>query len=61
MTKPIRRCAECGKRLPLSKLAVVVEVAPTPMGLGRWIMAYPLCSIACGAVAAVRMLEEMKA
>ena len=59
---PPRRCVECGKRLPLSKLAAAVEVAlMTPMGSGDWRMKYPLCSIACGAVAAVRLLEEMKA
>jgi len=58
---PPRQCAECGKRLPASKLAAVVDVAPTPLGLGRWEMRYPLCSIACGAVAAVRLLEEMQA
>ena len=44
----------------MAELAVVVGVAPTPMERGRWIMASPLCSIACGAVAAVRLLEEMR-
>ncbi len=56
-----RRCAECGKVIPPRKLATVVEVAPTPMLRGHWIMAYPLCSIACGAVAAVRLLEQVTA
>ena len=60
--KPVRRCAECGKRLPLSKLTAAIEVAPlSPMGTPGWRMSYPLCSVACGAVAAARLLEEMKA
>ena len=59
---PLRQCAECGKRLPASKLAAALEVAPlSPMGSYGWRMKYPLCSIACGAVAAVQLLEEMKA
>ena len=58
---PRRQCAECGKRLPLSKLAAALEVAPlTPMGSRDWRMAYPLCSVACGAVAAVRLLETIE-
>ncbi|MBI3938163.1 MAG: hypothetical protein HY323_14390 [Betaproteobacteria bacterium] len=59
---PCRHCAECGKHLPIARFAAAVEVAPlTPMGAGWWRMKYPLCSVACGAVAAVRLLEEMKA
>ena len=61
MRKTVRQCVECGKRLPASKVAAIVEVAPTPLRPDPWAMMSPLCSIACGAVAAVRLLEEMQA
>lgn len=57
--RPLRRCAECGKALPPRKLATAlhVSVGPTP---GWMTSTGPLCSIACGAVAAVRLLEGVK-
>lgn len=58
--RPLRRCAECGKVIARRKLAVGVSV--TTIGPIMWdTFTGPLCSLACGAVAAVRLLEGVKA
>lgn len=59
--RPLRRCVECKKLIPPRKLAVTVSVT-TSGAVRMWdTFTGPLCSIACGCVAAAKLLEEVKA